>query len=110
MEHPARDGCGRSAHRRRRLGSGRMGYRTPGRDPVRAGTPGLLMRPARDCGSSNWSMVPRRPLSPLGKERRQIRRISIETNILEGGRERLPELMRQAHARWLERQAWDSSW
>lgn len=53
---------------------------------------------------------PRRPLSPLGSQPRQISRVSIETGILEGGRQRLPELMERAYARWLERRAWDQSW
>ena len=50
---------------------------------------------------------PRPRLSPLGPERRQMRRVTIETNGLEGGRKRLPELMGQAYARWLDRQAWE---
>jgi hypothetical protein len=53
---------------------------------------------------------PRGPLSPLGPQPRQIRRVAIETNVLEGGRKRLPDLMQQAHERWLERRVWDEGW
>jgi hypothetical protein len=53
---------------------------------------------------------PRGPLSPLGPQRRQIGRVSIETNVLEGGGKRLPELMEHAYARWLERRDWEQGW
>jgi len=53
---------------------------------------------------------PRKPLSPLGLQPRQIGRVTIETGILEGGRNRLPELMQEAYRRWLERQALGQGW
>jgi hypothetical protein len=40
----------------------------------------------------------------------RTRPLVIETNVLEGGRKRLPELMQDAHERWLERRAWDHGW
>jgi len=36
--------------------------------------------------------------------------VTIETTVLDGGGKRLPVLMQQSYARWLERRNWEQGW